>query len=304
VLSESNFGGVQGVFVNFLIVFFFARKLVKIHLDFDWEYWKKIMKIAAPLAFSLIFTLIHFKIDTVLLSILKPPEDVGIYGAAYKILEGLITFAAIFAGLLLPILSRYAFTEKERFAKVYRKGFDVLSIFVIPLIFGTLFFAKPLMLLFGGGEFEISSQVLKILIFAVAAIFFAHLFGNTVVAVNQQKKMMWAYLAAAVSSIIINIILIPRYSYFGAATTTLITETLVALFTAYIVFRTAKVAPQWRVFFKALLSALVMSGVIFFLPDWHYAINIGIAMVVYFAFLYLIKGFSKEDVVEILRVRS
>lgn len=291
-------------FINFFIVFLFANKYVKIKLDFDWDYWKKIMKIALPLAFSVVFTLVHFKVDTVLLSVLKPAEDVGIYGAAYKVLEGLITFAAIFAGLLLPVLSKYAFTKKEMFIKIYRKGFDVLAIFVTPLIFGTLFFAEPLMVLFGGDEFEISSKVLRILIFAVGAIFFAHLFGNTMVAINQQKKMMWIYFTAAVVSIASNLILIPRFSYFGAAATTVITESLVCIFTALVVFTTAKVSPQFNTLFKSILSAMLMSAVIIILPDWHYFINISLAVVAYFSFLYLMRGFSKEMVVEVLSFRN
>jgi len=291
-------------FLNFIIVAIFTNKYIKVRLGFDWKYWKKILKIAAPLAFSVIFTLVHFKVDTVILSVIKPPEDVGIYGAAYKVLEGLITFAAIFAGILLPVLSRYAFTNKEKFANIYRRGFDVLAVFLVPLIIGTLFFAEPIMNLFGGGEFNTSASVLKILIFAVGAIFLAHLFGNTVVAINQQKKMMWIYFAAAVVSIIVNIILIPRYSYYGAAITTVITESIVCFATAVTVYLTAKIWPEFKTFFKALLSSIAMIGVIVILPDWHYFINIAIAGISYFAVLYLLGGFSKKAVMEIIKFRS
>ncbi len=291
-------------FVNFLLVAIFANKYIKLRLEFDWDYWKKILKIAAPLALSVIFTLVHFKVDTVLLSVLKPAEEVGIYGAAYKVLEGLITFAAIFAGLLLPILSRYAFTHREKFIRAYRKGFDVLVVFLIPLIIGTLFFADPIMNLFGGGEFNSSAQVLKILIFAVGAIFLAHLFGNTVVAINQQKKMMWIYFSAAVIAIVLNLLLIPKYSYYGAAATTVLTETIVCLGTALTVYFSAKVAPEFKVFFKSLAASAVMVGVIMLMPQFYFMINIAIAALSYFIVLYLLKGFSKEAVFEIIRFKQ
>lgn len=291
-------------FINFALIVIFANKYVKIRLDFDWKYWKKILKIAAPLAISVIFTLVHFKVDTVLLSVLKPPEDVGIYGAAYKALEGLITFAAIFSGILLPVLSKYAFTNKEKFANAYRRGFDALIIFIIPMIVGTLFFAEPVMNLFGGGEFDASAPVLKILIFAVGAIFLAHLFGNTAVALNQQKKLMWVYFSAAVVAIILNIILIPAYSYYGAAVTTVITEIIVCFGTLYIVYRASKVAPGLKVFFRTLLASATMVGVIIILPDIYFIINVALAGIAYFIVLYLLKGFSKEFVLEIIKFRS
>ena len=291
-------------FVNFLIVLISARKFVKVYLEFDFVFWKKIMKIAAPLALSVVFTLIHFKVDTLLLSVLKPPEDVGIYGAAYKILEGLITFAAIFSGLLLPILSRHAFTNKEKFTKIYRKGFDVIAIMVVPLIVGTILFAKPIILLISGEEFLPSVTILKILILAVGAIFFAHLFGNAVIALNKQKKMMWAYLAAAVVAIILNLLLIPKFSYFGAAVTTFITETLVDLITVIVVYKTAKVWPGFGVLGKAILAAIVMVIVVLLLPNWYFIINIAIATAVYFVFLFFIKGISKDTILEIVKWRE
>ena len=291
-------------FLNFSTVFAFSRKYVKICLRFDWDVWKRIMKIATPLAFSIVFTLIHYKIGIVLLSVLKPPSEVGVYGAPYKVLEGLIAFAAIFAGLLLPILSKHAYVNPNKFAQTYQKGFDALAIFVIPLIFGTFYFAKPIMVLFGGQEFEISAQVLKILIFAVGVIFFTHLFGNTVVAINQQKKMMWVYLIAAVLAISLNLALIPPFSYFGVAVTSVFTETLVGLATAYIVYQTTKIAPKFKIFFKSIVASLIMMSVIFFLPDWYFMIKIALACIVYFVILYLIRGFTKEVILEIIRIKQ
>ncbi|MBU1177795.1 flippase [Patescibacteria group bacterium] len=288
-------------FVNFLIIFIAARRFVKVGLQFDFAFWKKLMIIAAPLALSVVFTLIHFKVDTIFLSILKPAEDVGIYGAAYKILEGLITFAAIFSGILMPIMSRNAFKDREKFAKVYRKGFDIISIMVIPLVVGVLLFAKPIIIFISGENFSASGPILQILILAVGAIFFAHLFGGAIVALNQQKKMMWAYLFAAVIAIILNLLLIPKFTYYGAAWTTFITETLVAIITVTAVYKVSKIAPQLKVFGKATLAAGVMALVAFCLPNWHVLISIAIVTVVYFVCLFLFRGFSKEMVLEMLR---
>lgn len=291
-------------FVNFLLVAIFTNKYVKLRLQFDWDYWKKILKMAAPLAFSIIFTLIHFKVDTLLLSVLKPPEEVGIYGAAYKVLEGLITFAAIFAGILLPVLSRYAFTQRKKFIRAYRRGFDVLIIFMIPLIVGTLFYAEPIMHLFGGGQFDASANVLKILIFAVGMIFLAHLFGNTVVALNQQKKLMWIYFSAAATAVVLNFLLIPKYSYYGAAVTTVLTETIVMLGTVILVYTASKVAPEFKAFGKSLIACAAMVGIILVVPQFYFMINVALAALVYFAVLYILKGFSKESVMEIIRFRQ
>lgn len=290
--------------LNFFIVFLFSRKYVRIYPLFDLKMWKSIIKATAPLAVAVILNLIYFKIDTILLSVLRPISEVGIYGAAHKVLENLVTFAAIFAGLLLPVLSKYVFTDKDKFSKIYRQGFNVLSILVLPLIVGTLFVAEPMMLLFGGEEFVLSAGVLKILIFAVGAIFFAQLFGNAVVACNQQNKMMWIYLVCAVLSIVLNLILIPRFSYFGAAFVAVFVEVLICFTTAYVVFRSTRIGPELKVFLKSFIATLIMAFILFLIKSWGLAALILIGALVYFLALYLLKGFSKKDLLEIIRIRT
>lgn len=291
-------------FANFLIVFVFAKTYVKIKLRFDWDLWKHLLKIAAPLAFSVIFNLIYFKVDTVLLSIMKPAKDVGIYGAPFKVLESLITIAAIFAGLLLPLLSKYYIEDIKKFATIFKKGFDVLAIFVIPLIFGTLIFAQPIMILFGGGEFSESGNVLRILIFAVGAIFFSHLFGNTAIACNQQGKLMWIYIGTALLSIILNLALIPKFTYFGAAASVTISEICVALFSLLIIYKTTHIFVKFKVLAKSCIAAIFMVIALYLLPDWYFLIKIALVVPLYFGILYLLKGFSKDVIFEVLSIKQ
>ena len=291
-------------FINFLIIFLSSRKYVKIRLAFDKILWKKIVKMAAPLALSVIFNLIYFKIATIFLSVMKEEGDVGIYGAPFKVLESLIAFAAIFAGLLLPLLSRYYKEDRGKFLNIFKKGVDVLIIFVIPLCIGTIFFAQDIMTLAGGNEFMGSAQVLKILIFAVSAIFFSHIFGNTAIACHQQKKIMWIYMFVALLSIILNLILIPRYSYFGASIAVTISEVTVALSILILIYVKAKISINIKTILKSTISALGMLIVLFLLPSWYFLINAILASSVYFIILYLLKGFSKEMVLEIINIKK
>ena len=291
-------------FVNFLIVFLFSRKYVRVRPDFDFTEWKSIMRVAAPLAFSVVFNLIYFKIDTLFLSLMKPEQDVGIYGAPYKVLEALITFAAIFAGLLLPVMSKYFAENKKKFANIYKKGFDILVICVVPLIVGTLFLANPIMSFFGGEQFVESGTVLKILIFATGGIFFSHLFGNAAVACNQQKKLMWVYILTAGLAIALNLFLIPKFSYYGAAISTVASEVCVTLLTALVVWRVVGVGLSFKIFGKVLIATGAMALVLWGISDWNFFIQIIIAVLCYFAAAFLIKAISMETVIAVVKFKK
>ena len=75
-----------GSFANFAVIFLYARRFVPIVLQFDFKFWKKIFKEALPIAVSIALTAVYFKAAIILLSVMKPADHVGIYGAAYKVL--------------------------------------------------------------------------------------------------------------------------------------------------------------------------------------------------------------------------
>ncbi|HIP50401.1 MAG TPA: hypothetical protein EYG99_03040, partial [Candidatus Pacebacteria bacterium] len=103
------------MFWNFFFIFIFSRKFTKITLYTDKTYWKSFIKESTPMGISAFVTFLYFKIDTILLSFFTTSSDVGIYGAAYKIIETLIFFPAMVIGLIFPLFSRYIFTDKKIF---------------------------------------------------------------------------------------------------------------------------------------------------------------------------------------------
>ncbi|MBU2229270.1 flippase [Patescibacteria group bacterium] len=296
---------VLGSFTNFIFTFFYSRKFVKIKLRFEFAVWKKIIWESYPIALAILFNLVYFKADTLILSLLKSQEEVGIYGAPYKILEVLVTFPAMFAGLTIPVLTyAYGKMDKERFKRVLGKAFDFLSMISLPLIVGTLFIAQPVIDFIAGEEFVESGKVLQVLIIATGTIFIGNLFGNTVVVINQQKKILKYYAAIAVVSVAGYLIFIPIYSYMGAAWMTVVSELLITISTIYVVWRATKIFPSLQLFFKVLVACAGMAAVLFLLQDRSLLLMILAGAVTYFVILLLLKGISKKMIKEIVLLRS
>lgn len=294
-------------FVNFAVMFKSAKKYINFGLDFDFGYWKKILKTAFPIAVSLVFTLLYFKIDAVFLSLKiinrSSPDlaaDVGIYGVGYRVLESIIFFPAMFLGLVMPLLSKYVFLDKIRFQRIFQKTLDILLITATPLLVGGMFLAEPLIILVAGPEFKDSAQVLRILLFAVWMIFVANLFGNTIIALNKQKKSAWIYFAGAVFNIGTNLVFIPKYSYLGAASTTVATEILVTVLLFLVIIKNISFFPSFKIVLKSLFACFLMGIFLYFNAGKNIFLLLGAGVVIYFAVLYLIKGISKQDIKTLL----
>jgi len=287
-------------FVLFIISFLMSREFLIFNLRFDYDYWKYILKEAIPLGVIIVLGLIYFKIDTIMLSVMKGSEAVGIYGAPYKILEILITIPAMFMGSVFPIISRYIQGGSEKVEDSFRKSFDFMSILSFPFLVGLFVLARPLVLLVLGNEFMNSVLVLQYLMFAVTIIFFGTIMGYFITAANLQKKLVWVYIVSVLVNVVGNFILIPRYSYIGASIATIFTEGLVCLLAFNVIYKYLKIFPRFNIFFKSILSSLLMGVILTLLFGWNLFLLIIIGGTVYFAVLYIIGGLNKEIIKQVL----
>jgi O-antigen/teichoic acid export membrane protein len=298
---------VAGSLAQFVILFFYSKKFIRFGLAFDFSLWKQIARKSWPLAVTIFFNLVYLKTDTLILSLIKSQSEVGIYGAAYKVIDILTTIPFLFAGVVLPILAAdWAKHSHERFRKIFQKSFDLMIILAVPLVVGTQFFARPVMVLVAGEQFAAAGAVLKILIFAVGFVFLSSFLAHIIIAVDKQRETIIAYIFTAITSVLGYLYFIPRFSYFGAAAITVYSEAAITLFMIFYVVRYTNFFPQLKVFLKALAAAVVMAVALYFLPQdfyanyWRLFLALAGAIVVYFSFLYLFKGVSQHDVALLL----
>lgn len=282
--------------------YIFACKFSVLKFEFDLSLWKKIIARSWPLAITIVLNLIYLRADTLILSLFRGSDIVGLYGAAYKILDVLTTIPFMFAGLILPILTA-AWVENDQtyFKKILQNSFDTLALIALPLVVGAQFLGKTIMIFVAGPDFALSGDILKILIFAIAAIFLGTIFSHAVIAIDKQKKMIGFYVFTSVTALTAYLFLIPRYSYIGAATVTIYSEVMIALFSAYCIYKYTRFLPSFKRFFKSFLASALMGGFIYIFPS-HFQQSLGglsltllLAIIIYFLILYSIGGISKAD---------
>ncbi|MFH0906857.1 MAG: flippase [bacterium] len=292
---------VVGSLVNFLLVFLFSRKYIPISFQFDFLFWGSVLKKSWPLALAAVFTLIYFRLDTIMLSLMKGPADVGIYSLAYKFLESLLFFPAMFVGLVMPLLSKYAFSSRARFIKISQKTTEVLLLFIVPLVIGTLFVSERVVVLIAGEQFILSAGVLNMLIIATGIIFLALLFSNMIISLEKQKYLTYIYGFGAVINLSANFIFIPRYSYYGAAATTVVTELIVTILMVIVLYRAIEYFPSFTLIWKYIIAGLTMGLFLFFLSGWPLFVLIILSIFIYFGLLWIIGGISAKEVLLLVR---
>lgn len=291
-----------GNLVHFLTKFFFSQKYIKTKFAFNKEVWLEIISKSWPIALSITFNLIYLRGDTIILSLFANEAQVGFYGASYKIIDVLTTLPIILAGLMLPLFTA-AWAEKNipKLKRYLQISFDASAMIALPIIFGVQFIAAPTMVFVAGEEFYPSGKILRILIIAVSMIFFGTMFSHFIVAINKQRIILWGFLTTAVLSLAGYFILIPKFSTFGAAWVTVFSETLMAVIGFFVIYRTAKISLNFKIFFKSLFSALIMSLFLYVIRDSNLFIIISAGALIYTLSMLLAGGIDREMITSIIQ---
>jgi len=294
---------IAAVTISNLVVFGFNMLMLELQISVrplvNLIAWKNLLVAALPMGVVIILAAIYFRIDTVMLSIMKNSFDVGIYGAPYKVLEVFLAVPSIFMSSVLPIITKVLTKDIERARIIFRRAFDFLSLAALPLMAGTVVLATPVMILIAGPEFILSGSVLKILVFALGGAFLNSAMIYTIIAANQQKRLVVPYIFAVIFNITANFLVIPHYSYFGAAITTVATELFVLIISMYIVKKYLKISPLWTTFNKAMLASIIM-GIIIFYIKLHVVWVALIGAAIYIVLILITKAVNKQDILAIL----
>lgn len=292
-------------FFSFAILLYFASKQALLRPSFDKLIWKKILLSTWPIAATIALNLIYFKGDIFIMSLIRTQAEVGLYGAPYRVLEVLINIVYIFLGLILPVMATaYAINNYEKIKQVLQASFNFLIIITLPMIVGGYFLGRDIMTFIAGEEFIVSGDIIKILFVATGSIFIASLFGYVIVAIDKQKEMIKFYAINAILSVVGYTYFISKFSYWGAAYMTIVTEGFILLSAGYVMNKHLKFLPKLDIALKSLVACVIMSVFLFLLKDVNFILLIITGGAIYLASLYLLKGYEKRTILELLSFKK
>lgn len=271
------------------------KKFMKPAPEFDIHFWKHLIKNSLPFAFFAIFMVIYFRTDTIMLSLIKGYAVTGWYNAASKIIDALTFFGFYIVTATFPAMSKFHQTSKEKLKLLFKKTFYYLWVLAFPLAIGTTILADRIILFMYEGQFIHSGIILKILIWAEVFIFLNYSLGYLLNSTNKQKLFAISTGITAFMNIVLNLALIPKFSYIGASFATVITHGINFGFLYHFTSKEGFKLNLIKIMYKPVIAGLLMGITLIYLNSLHLLILIPIAVLVYFFSLTLIKGFEKEE---------
>ena len=298
--------------LNLIITYSYLRHRLPLHFAFDRSLWHLFFVEAWPLGVVTMLGVIYFKIDTVILSILRDPSDVGIYGAPYKVFEFLTIIPGLFMGTVFPVITKLITEDNDRLRRVIQAAYDVLMIIVLGTVAGLIVLARGTVGLVAGQEFVVAStitvagqpvtavHILMILALALIPVYLGNLWGPVVVAYGKQSALIRPGIIAVILNISLNLIFIPRGSYLAAAIVTLITESYMAWSWARVARANLPLILHQGRLARTLLAALIMMAVIWPVRNLMVVLPVGLGAAVYLTLIWLL-GVIPEDFLQVIK---
>jgi O-antigen/teichoic acid export membrane protein len=293
--------------IEFALIYFIASLIVLVYsfimsvwrfvppvLKFDQDFSKFLMKQAIPLSIVIIFSTMYVKIDTVLLSLLQGDVAVGWYNAAYRLIELLQFVPSVYTLAIFPVLSNFHSSSKKDFEAIYRKSFKYLIILGLPIAAITTVLADEIILVLFQSGFTESILALQILIWSVPFMFLSYTAAWIFISMNKQNLLLKLTFVGLILNVILNLILIPQFSYIGAAVVTVITDVFGITLGYYFLSKYICKIKIHRIIVKPAVASVLVSLLIFKL-NMGLVLSIIISIISYLALLVLFKAFSKED---------
>lgn len=207
-----------------------ARKYINLFKKYKLEISKHLVPVFTIFGISLASS-IYMNLDLVMLGALVSTYAVGLYEAATKLAQVVKVLITSFSNVLIPRMSYYVANNKiKEFEILFKKCFNYIILLTVPLCVGMALLGQELILLVGGNNYVEATPAARILsINVLFSVIDGILYYQILLPFGLEKQATLCTVIGAIMNLVLNALIIPRYSFVGAACTTLASEFLVFL---------------------------------------------------------------------------
>ena len=262
-------------------------------------YIKEYLQFSLPLTPNSLIRWITESSDRYMVTYFLGLRSVGVYSAACSIGSLIQLFVSSLQLILLPELSKLFDENKTDEVRIYMShSLRYFLLISIPAVFGLSALAKPLLGILTTDDFLSGWFVIPIIAFSglLAGIF--QIFVNTMLLIKETKTTTYINIVAAVSNVLINLLLIPSIGIVGASLSTLFSYFLMAVLCMHISLKHFKLDFYLHDIVKSVLSSITMYLFVsyFVISSIFELFEIaGMGVLIYLVMMFLIGGFTDYE---------
>ena len=271
---------------------------------FDWEYAKQHLRPIILLFLPQIAISLYVTLDRTMLGALASTKDVGIYDQALKLVNILLTLVTSLGSVMLPRVSNLlSLGDHKAINKMHEMSFLIYNLVIFPIMAGMLIVNDDFVNFFLGQDFQEARYAIAIMIFRMFFIGWTNIMGiQILIPHNKNKEFMLSTTIPAIVSVGLNLLLLPKLGYIGAAIVSVLTEVLVWLIQLFYTRSYLREVPILGSLIKIIISSGVMYGILLFIKQFLNVspmINVGLyailGAIIYASLILILKVINPNE---------
>ncbi len=248
------FASVGSNILNFFHVKTFITLKITNHLNLKYHL-KPILIIFA----SVMGVTLYASCNNTILGLIKGDYAVGIYSVALKIYTISQSLLSAILTVTIPRLSMlYGKKLFDDYGNLLSKLINLLIVLSLPAAVGLAMLSKNVVLIIAGEKYFSAANSLAIISWAIIFSLYSWVFSDCVLLpAKRENKLLINTIITAVFNILVNLLLIPFWSYNAAAVSTVLSEILVMILNGYSGLDILREYGNRKIIFKNLAEALV-----------------------------------------------
>ena len=250
----------------------------------DLMYAKRHLKPVILLFLPQIAISLYVSLDSTMLGVLASARDVGIYDQALRLVNILLTLVTSLGSVMLPRVSNLLSSgDHKAVNKMHEISFLIYNLVIFPIMTGMLIVNDDFVTFFLGQDFQEARYAIAIMIFRMFFIGWTNIMGiQILIPHNKNKEFMLSTTIPAIVSVGLNLLLLPKLGYIGAAIVSVLTETLVWGIQFFYTHTYLREVPIIGSLIKIIISSGFMYGILLFVKQFLNVspmINVGLYVV-------------------------
>jgi O-antigen/teichoic acid export membrane protein len=267
-----------------------ARRGVRMRFRIDTSVLRIVLRRAFPLLITNLLALVIYNADIVVLRVFRDRTEVGLYLAAYTLINFLGVLGNTATLSILPTLSRLRSSPGRGIELIHRGQAQMMAL-GLPLAVGGALLAAPILRIVFSAEYTPATTVLQVLILSIPLLFQRCVLQAVLISAGRQDRVLQVTAWSAVVTIGLNLALVPVLGMLGAGIATIAAEAarlaLAQQFATVEGYPRVSIPLLWRPAFAAAL----MAAALIVAPDLSILILIPAGALVYGAVLGGAGGF-------------
>ena len=283
---------------NFLAILITRTRFTKYRFKIHWSLLRYLLKESYILGLIIIVMQGFINVDLFVLKSLSKPAEVSIFYSSHNLILLISVISASVMSVLSPVFSRSANKDRDDLFSKYEKSFKTVTFVAFLLVIQFMLLSPLIIKTIFGSKFINAVDSFQILVFSLIFTILFVLFDIVLVSINKQNLLFLCPFSGLIVRFLLDIFLIPVYGAIGASVAAVSGYFVFFITGFYLVTVNFRQLDILKIMLKPAIVSLIIGVIVYqfreSLPIYYLAVP---AIVAYFAFLYWIKFFSKDEIV-------